>query len=97
MIRRFAVCDMYSMFNISLSLVVVLNKTVIYTSWTKVCTSFLSRSNRVVFPTAMKEERYRYGSGFDQMEDVMGVAQPVRFNSKTSFPNRSADDQSECL
>lgn len=48
----------------------------------------------------MKEERYRYGSGFDQMEDVMGVAQPVRFNSKPfvvthlvsspSFPNRDA-------
>ncbi|XP_060765046.1 integral membrane protein DGCR2/IDD isoform X3 [Neoarius graeffei] len=32
--------------------------------------------------SAMKEERYRYGSGFDQMEDVMGVAQPVRFNKK---------------
>ncbi|KAM9455295.1 integral membrane protein DGCR2/IDD [Clarias gariepinus] len=30
----------------------------------------------------MREERYRYGSGFDQMEDVMGVAQPVRFNKK---------------
>ncbi|XP_062870110.1 integral membrane protein DGCR2/IDD [Trichomycterus rosablanca] len=30
----------------------------------------------------MKEERYRYGSGFDQVEDVMGVAQPVRFTKK---------------
>ncbi|XP_076876022.1 integral membrane protein DGCR2/IDD isoform X2 [Brachyhypopomus gauderio] len=30
----------------------------------------------------MKEERYRYGNGFEQVEDVMGVAQPVRFNKK---------------
>lgn len=30
----------------------------------------------------MKEERYRYGNGYDQVEDVIGVAQPVRFNSK---------------
>lgn len=37
----------------------------------------------------MKEERYRYGSGFDQMEDVMGVAQPVRFNSKFFAVSRS--------
>ena len=33
--------------------------------------------------TAIKEERYRYGNGYDQVEDVMGVAQPVRFNSKS--------------
>lgn len=31
---------------------------------------------------AMKEERFRFGNGYDQVEDVMGVAQPVRFNSK---------------
>ncbi|XP_062410044.1 integral membrane protein DGCR2/IDD isoform X2 [Sardina pilchardus] len=30
----------------------------------------------------IKEERYRYGNGYDQVEDVMGVAQPVRFNKK---------------
>lgn len=30
----------------------------------------------------IKEERYRYGNGFDQVEDVIGVAQPVRFNKK---------------
>ncbi|XP_061118098.1 integral membrane protein DGCR2/IDD-like [Conger conger] len=30
----------------------------------------------------LKEERYRYGNGFDQLEEVMGVAQPVRFNKK---------------
>ncbi|KAI1882400.1 hypothetical protein AGOR_G00250300 [Albula goreensis] len=30
----------------------------------------------------LKEERYRYGNGFDQVEEVMGVAQPVRFNKK---------------
>ncbi|XP_035391462.1 integral membrane protein DGCR2/IDD isoform X1 [Electrophorus electricus] len=30
----------------------------------------------------MKEERYRYGNGFEQVEDVMGIAQPVRFNKK---------------
>lgn len=34
---------------------------------------------------ALKEERYRYDSGFDKVEDVIGVAQPVRFNSK--LPN----------
>ncbi|CAL1569434.1 unnamed protein product [Knipowitschia caucasica] len=28
------------------------------------------------------EERYRFGNGFDQVEDVIGVAQPVRFNKK---------------
>lgn len=31
---------------------------------------------------AMKEARYRYGNSFEQVEDVMGVAQPVRFNSE---------------
>ncbi|XP_063066872.1 integral membrane protein DGCR2/IDD isoform X3 [Engraulis encrasicolus] len=30
----------------------------------------------------VKEERYRYGNGYEQVEDVMGVAQPVRFNKK---------------
>ncbi|KAG5834894.1 hypothetical protein ANANG_G00266400 [Anguilla anguilla] len=30
----------------------------------------------------LKEERYRYGNGFDQLEEVMGVAQPMRFNKK---------------
>lgn len=30
----------------------------------------------------MKEARYRYGNTFDQTEEVMGVAQPVRFNKK---------------
>lgn len=30
----------------------------------------------------MKEERFRFGNGYDQVEDVIGVAQPVRFNSK---------------
>lgn len=30
----------------------------------------------------MKEERFRFGKGYDQVEDVIGVAQPVRFNSK---------------
>ncbi|KAM4634592.1 integral membrane protein DGCR2/IDD isoform 1-T1 [Polymixia lowei] len=30
----------------------------------------------------MKEERFRFGNGFDQVEDVIGVAQPVRFNKK---------------
>ncbi|KAL2099958.1 hypothetical protein ACEWY4_004352 [Coilia grayii] len=30
----------------------------------------------------IKEERYRYSNGYDQVEDVMGVAQPVRFNKK---------------
>lgn len=39
-------------------------------------------TDSAVFLAAMKEERYRYGSGFDQVEDVMGVAQPVRFTSK---------------
>lgn len=52
--------------------------------------TFPAHSNYVeFFSTAMKEERYRYGSGFDQMEDVMGVAQPVRFNSKFFAVNRS--------
>ena len=31
---------------------------------------------------ATKEERFRFGNGHDQVEDVIGVAQPVRFNSK---------------
>ncbi len=31
---------------------------------------------------AIKEERFRFGNGYDQVEDVIGVAQPVRFNSK---------------
>lgn len=35
----------------------------------------------------MKEETFHFangfGNGFDQVEDVIGVAQPVRFNSKT--------------
>ena len=31
---------------------------------------------------AVKEERFRFGNGYDQVEDVIGVAQPVRFNSK---------------
>lgn len=31
---------------------------------------------------AVKEERFRFGNGYDQVEDVMGVAQPIRFNSK---------------
>lgn len=69
----------------------MLNKTITHT-----------HSNGVVFPIAMKEERYRYGSGFDQIEDVMGVAQPVRFNSKPFiinvfaplFSNHSAVDMS---
>lgn len=34
------------------------------------------------FPTAIKEERFHFGNGYDQVEDVIGVAQPVRFNSK---------------
>lgn len=34
------------------------------------------------FVLFIKEERFRYGSGYDQVEDVIGVAQPVRFNSK---------------
>lgn len=39
--------------------------------------------NLFVFICAViKEERFRYGSGYDQVEDVIGVAQPVRFNSK---------------
>lgn len=31
---------------------------------------------------AIKEERFRFGSGYDQVEDILGVAQPVRFNSE---------------
>lgn len=31
---------------------------------------------------AIKEERFRFSSGYDQVEDVIGVAQPVRFNSQ---------------
>lgn len=34
------------------------------------------------FFSAIKEERFRFGNGYDQVEDVVGVAQPVRFNSK---------------
>ena len=34
------------------------------------------------FSAAIKEERFRFGNGYDQVEDVIGVAQPVRFNSK---------------
>ncbi|KAM7369028.1 hypothetical protein PAMP_013327 [Pampus punctatissimus] len=30
----------------------------------------------------IKEERFRFGNGYDQVEDVIGVAQPVRFNKK---------------
>ncbi|KAG9354703.1 hypothetical protein JZ751_001416 [Albula glossodonta] len=30
----------------------------------------------------MKKERFHYGNSFDQVEDIMGVAQPVRFNKK---------------
>lgn len=36
----------------------------------------------LLFCAAIKEERFRFGNGYDQVEDVMGVAQPVRFNSK---------------
>lgn len=36
----------------------------------------------IVFFAAIKEERFRFGNGYDQVEDVIGVAQPVRFNSK---------------
>lgn len=34
------------------------------------------------FCSAIKEERFRFGTGYDQVEDVIGVAQPMRFNSK---------------
>lgn len=30
----------------------------------------------------VKEERFRFESGYEDMEDVVGVAQPVRFNKK---------------
>ncbi|XP_077593068.1 integral membrane protein DGCR2/IDD isoform X1 [Stigmatopora nigra] len=30
----------------------------------------------------IKEERFRFGQGYEQVEDVIGVAQPVRFNKK---------------
>ncbi|XP_037120832.1 integral membrane protein DGCR2/IDD isoform X2 [Syngnathus acus] len=30
----------------------------------------------------IKEERFRFGQGYDQVDDVIGVAQPVRFNKK---------------
>ncbi|KPP63192.1 integral membrane protein DGCR2/IDD-like [Scleropages formosus] len=29
-----------------------------------------------------REERFPFGNGFDQVEDIIGVAQPVRFNKK---------------
>lgn len=38
--------------------------------------------------SAIKEERFRFGNGYDQVEDVMGVAQPVRFNSKRHTLNQ---------
>lgn len=38
--------------------------------------------NFSLFFLAIKEERFRFGNGYDQVEDVIGVAQPVRFNSK---------------
>ncbi|KTG31173.1 hypothetical protein cypCar_00018609 [Cyprinus carpio] len=37
------------------------------------------KSDEIDCPT-IKEERYRYSNGFEPVEDVMGVAQPVRFN-----------------
>lgn len=37
---------------------------------------------------AAKEERFRFANGYDQVEDVIGVAQPVRFNSKRHAPVR---------
>uniref|UniRef100_A0A8C2A7M2 DiGeorge syndrome critical region gene 2 n=1 Tax=Cyprinus carpio TaxID=7962 RepID=A0A8C2A7M2_CYPCA len=39
------------------------------------------KSDEIDCPT-IKEERYRYSNGFEPVEDVMGVAQPVRFNRK---------------
>ncbi|CAM4729174.1 hypothetical protein PO909_022900 [Leuciscus waleckii] len=39
------------------------------------------KSDEIDCPT-IKEERYRYSNGFEPVEDVMGVAQPVRFNKK---------------
>lgn len=36
----------------------------------------------IFYFAAIKEERFRFGPGYDQVEDVIGVAQPVRFNSK---------------
>lgn len=34
---------------------------------------------------AIKEERFRFGRGYDHVEDVIGVAQPVRFNSECTL------------
>lgn len=31
----------------------------------------------------MKDETFHFANEFDQVEDVIGVAQPMRFNSKT--------------
>ncbi|KAJ8392972.1 hypothetical protein AAFF_G00068760 [Aldrovandia affinis] len=31
----------------------------------------------------MKKERFHYGNSFDQVVDIMGVAQPIRFNRQT--------------
>lgn len=45
-------------------------------------TSSTDMYNFSLFFLAIKEERFRFGNGYDQVEDVIGVAQPVRFNSK---------------
>lgn len=34
------------------------------------------------FLAAIKEERFRFGNEYDEEDDFLGVAQPVRFNSK---------------
>ncbi|XP_051973795.1 integral membrane protein DGCR2/IDD-like isoform X1 [Xyrauchen texanus] len=39
------------------------------------------KSDEIDCPTT-KEEMYRYSNSFEPVEDVMGVAQPVRFNKK---------------
>ncbi|CAG5867433.1 unnamed protein product [Menidia menidia] len=39
------------------------------------------KSDEIDCPPA-KEERFHFGNGYDQGEDVIGVAQPVRFNKK---------------
>lgn len=46
----------------------------------------LEKLSSLLFCPAIKEERFRFSNGYDQVEDIIGVAQPMRFNSKQQPP-----------